>query len=100
MATFAAAFRELVMPDLRMMCRTQALFVALDQCAFTEASAAVMGHATTRGASKLPDNLILELQDWIDTTILREIDGHAATAEAVRHFTDHPGRGEAEWGTM
>lgn len=98
--TFAAAFRELVMPDLRQHCRTQALFVALDHSTFTEASAAVMAQAAERGASKLPNNLLLELQDWINATILREIDGHAATAEAVRYFTDHPAGCEAEWRTM
>lgn len=95
--TFAATFRELVMPDLRTMCRTQGLFVALDLQSFTEASAAVMHHACMRGASKLPPHLLPELEEWIDTLLLEQIDSHAATADAVFYFANHPDRCGDQW---
>jgi hypothetical protein len=90
MATFAATFRELVMPSLARMCRTQGLFVALDLYTFSEASSAVMAAAVKRGASSLPDGLVMELGDWISTAILRAIDeftpgveAHCAVADRV-----------------
>ncbi len=88
MATFAATFRELVMPGLRQRCRVQALFVTLDMETFAGAFAAVMRHASQRGASGLPDDLLAELADWIGTTILGFVDAFEPAADEARRVAD------------
>lgn len=98
MSTFAATFRELVMPDLRRMCRLQALAVARGRCGFSDASNSVFAHARARGATHLPvsliaDNgqrrdLILELHDWIDVTILKTIADVESRPDAAREIVD------------
>lgn len=97
MANFAATFRDLVMPDLRRSCRTQALAVARDRCGFTEASAAVLDQARRRGAAHLPDSLINDLIDWIDTTVLRTIVDIENEPNAARGIVDEALG--AEWRT-
>jgi Na+/phosphate symporter len=103
MTTFAATFRELVMPSLARMCRTQGLFVALDLCTFSEASGTVMAAAAKRGASSLPDGLVMELGDWIGTAILKAIDEFTPAIEAHRVAADRVAvdiaRCEAAWRT-
>lgn len=103
MATFAATFRELVMPSLARMCRTQGLFVALDLYAFSEASSAVMAAAVKRGASSLPDTLLLELDAWIGVALLRAVDEFTPAIEAHRAVADRVAadiaRCEAAWRT-
>lgn len=73
MNAFADAFRAIVMPDLRCACRLQALAVARERCSFTEASIAVMAHARSRGATHLPTDILMDLEEWIEITILETI---------------------------
>lgn len=70
MSTFAATFRNIVMPRLRRQARVQGLFVALDLRTFSEACSSVWADASRRGAAHLPDSLIDELNDWIATQVL------------------------------
>lgn len=91
MSTFAATFRELVMPTLKRMCAAHALFVACELQDFCDAHTTVMREAERRGAAHLPDDLRAELDAWIASTILREVEVHMpAVMEQER-------RGEESW---
>lgn len=88
MSTFQAAFRELVVPDLRRACRHQALSVARDRCGFTDANIAVYRMATARGATHLPDGILLDLEVWIQTVILKTVVDIENRPEAAREIVD------------
>lgn len=88
MSTFAVAFREIVVPDLRRRCRLHALSVARDRCGFTDATVAALRHAMSRGASHLPNGILVDLEDWIQTTILKTIDDIENRPEAAREIVD------------
>lgn len=88
MSTFFAAFHEMVVPDLRRACRLQALAVARERCGFTDAWIAVMAQAGRRGASHLSDEVLMELEEWIDTTILKAITDIETRPEAAREIVD------------
>jgi hypothetical protein len=85
---FATAFREIVVPDLRLACRLQALAVARERCSFTDAWVVGMEQAVRRGATHLPDHQLTELEAWIDTTILKAISDIEARPEAAREIVD------------
>ena len=101
MSKFQSAFREIVVPDLRKRCRTEAMRFDLGLCDYSEAQSAVIHAAFSRGAGNLPDQLQLDLLDWISATLLREVDAvekmaaeHHAMSERVaadcnRYFAAH-----------
>ena len=88
MSTFSATFRETVVPALRSECRLQALSLARGRCDFSEAYDAVFLTARERGALHLPDNVLLDLEGWLATTILRTIEDIEARPEAAREIVD------------
>lgn len=88
MSTFAATYREIVMPDLRRACQGQALSLARGRCSFTEAYDAVFALARRRGALHLPTNLLADLEGWIDTTLLRTVVDIETRPEAARKIVD------------
>jgi hypothetical protein len=98
MTTFIDAFRQMVLPDLRKACRLQALSVARERCDFTDAYAAVMAQARRRGAAHLPDHALIDLEAWIDTTILKTITDIETRPEAAREIVDEALEGM--WATM
>ena len=104
MTTFPATFRELVIPDLRRLCRVHGLFVALDNRTFSEAFSAVWQEASCRGALLLPDNLMLEIEEWVMLTILKHEAEFRPSIEEYRRMADRViediERCEAQWGTM
>ena len=67
---FAHNFRELVMPSLRRRCRVAAFCLERGQWSFSEASAFVWSLAHARGASHLPNAVLFDLAQWIDSQIL------------------------------
>lgn len=79
---FAVDFRRLVMPRLRSKCRKRAFFVALDMEDFNEACDVVMAEARALGAMHLADDLIGDLDDWIATTILLDMEEFAPAIAA------------------
>lgn len=97
MSTFQAAFREIVVPDLRRACRLQALSVARQRCTFMDAHASVMAQARSRGALHLPDGILLDLEVWIDATILRTATDVEIRPEAAREIVAEC---EATWQTI
>lgn len=86
MSNFADAFRELVVPDLRRTCRLQALAVARERCSFTDAWIAVMAQARKRGATHLPTNILMDLGEWIEITILETITDLETRPAAAREI--------------
>lgn len=101
MATFATTFGELVTPDLRRMCRSEGLFVALEMKEFQDAYATVWGEARRRGALMLPMSIIDQLQDWILNQILQAEAEARPDVEARREIVDRVAldiaRTEAKW---
>lgn len=73
MARFFDAFKEIVIPDLREKCRSQAFFVALEMETFDDAAAHIMHAAMKRGASSLTPAQYNNLEDWIETSLLKLI---------------------------
>ncbi len=72
--TFAVHFRELVTPRLRNLAAAEALCVVKRVQGFNDAWDAVWAHARDHGAVYLPTHMIDQLDDWICTTLLTEID--------------------------
>lgn len=72
MSQFAVQFRAHVIPRLHNLVRAEAVCIAHGVESFDNACNIVMDHARRLGALRLPD--ILELEDWIATTLLLEID--------------------------
>jgi hypothetical protein len=79
--TFAVHFRTLVIPRLHNLVRAEAVCIAHGVESFDNACNVVMRHARQLGALHLPN--ILELEDWIATTMLREIDALEQVREAA-----------------
>lgn len=74
MTQFSVHFRELVMPRLRNLAAAEALCVVKRVQDFNEAWDAVWAHARNHGAVYLPAHMVDQLDDWICTTLLTEID--------------------------
>jgi hypothetical protein len=72
MRQFALHFRDLVIPRLHNLVRAEAVCIAHGVEGFDDACNVVMRHARQLGANHLPD--ILELEDWISTSLLVAID--------------------------
>ena len=71
MSTFAATFRELVIPDLTRMIAARGLFLALGLSGWSEAYDEVLDEASRRGALHLPDAVFRQLEDWISDELLK-----------------------------
>ena len=82
MTTFAAAFRELVTPDLARMCCARGLFIALGVSGWNEAFAEVVAEARRRGAGHLPAHAFAQLEEWVAATLLAAVDKAEAENEA------------------
>ena len=91
MSTFAAVFREHVTPDLQRLIKATAPCVAMCVMTFGEACESIMANAIRRGATSLPDDVFLDLRNWISTQLFLAIEawenatpGNKAAAEASR----------------
>lgn len=72
MKLFAVHYRERVIPRLHNLVQAEAVCIVHGVETFDNACNVVMRHARELGAMHLPN--ILELEDWICTTLLNEID--------------------------
>ena len=73
MATFAAAFREIVIPDLRKACVVQGMYLSAGLATWPEAFGEVLKLATDRGALHLPSSDWDGLTDWIAAELTRDV---------------------------
>lgn len=103
-STFAATFREIVMPMLKSRARVQGLFLALGRRTFTEAYDEVFGLASARGALHLDDSLLSELEGWIAKELIASCNEFEPQVEERRQIADRVAvdvaRCEAAWTTM
>jgi hypothetical protein len=91
MTTFAATFRAIVVPGLKRQIEQHALMVACEITEFDELYHDVMAQAYARGAWRLPDHILADLNQWVCSAILREMQRYTpAVANAKR-------RGEVPW---
>lgn len=88
MSDLSAAFRELVVPDLRRACRLHALSVARERCDFTAAYCAVMAQSERRGSMHLPPRTFMELEQWVAATIAKTITDIDRNPEVARQIVD------------
>jgi hypothetical protein len=89
--TFATTFREIVVPALKSRIEQHALMVACEITEFDDFYRQIMEEAYRRGANRLPDHILADLDAWVCSTILREMWRYVpSVAEAER-------RGEVPW---
>lgn len=69
MNDFAAIYRELVVPRLRLLCTAHGSSIAHGLENFTEGFSRVMREAITLGASHLPTDRFDELEDHLLTSL-------------------------------
>lgn len=74
MSTFASAFREIVVPKLQRWVELEAICVARGLDSFSEAYDTIHQEARALGALHLPVDIFADLEDWIATKLLAEID--------------------------
>lgn len=74
MKRFPIHFRDHVTPKLRNLAAAEAVCVARGVETFSGAYDAILAYARAHGALYLPENRLEELEDWISTTLLAEID--------------------------
>ena len=86
--SFADTYREIVVPDLRRRCRAQAGSVALDLTSFSEAQSNVIHAAYARGSGNLPNEIQIDLMNWIGSTLLRDIDAAERDVAKYRVMSD------------
>ena len=82
-SNFATDFRERVIPRMHRQARVEAYRVLRGVRTWSQAWDAMMGLARSRGALHLPARAVDDLEDWISTTLLAEID--AAEREVPTH---------------
>lgn len=88
MSVFAVAFRELVTPDLARMCRARGVFIALGMNGWGESFDEVMTEALHRGASHLPADVFVQLEEWVAMSLLRAITKAEAETESYADMPD------------
>lgn len=82
MRDFAVHFREHVIPRLRNLCKAEALCIVRGVETWEGAHDAIYRYAANRGAFQLGSYALMQLDDWICTTLLTAIDEHERTAMA------------------
>lgn len=71
--SFADHYRDLVIPQLQRLIIAEAACCAHGVETFMGAWCAVMNQARILGAHCLPDDVFDDLEDWVSTTLLHEI---------------------------
>ena len=94
---FANDFRALIVPRLRRVCLHHGLEVALGLTGFVDAEAAVWGEAWRLGASHLPEEQCLDLEDWVARTLLTAIGEHETRIAAHRAAMAHVHADVTRW---
>src|SRR5690348_6614179 len=87
---FARHFRELVVPRLEKIARTQGFFLSLELIDYAEAFAAVWDVAIKLGVSRLDDALVYDIRDWIDDEIWRAFEKGDADRQEYRRTVADP----------
>jgi hypothetical protein len=81
-ADFATHYRQIAVPQLRRLAKAEAASVAAGVETFIGAYGALDHHARLLGCLFLSEALLGELEDWMATTLLLEIQALEAAGEA------------------
>jgi hypothetical protein len=73
--SFALHYRQHVLPQLALLAKGRAHYVVADAETFVEAYGVLEARARELGALLLPPNLVGDLEDWIASTLLLEVQG-------------------------
>lgn len=84
MSGFAAAFREIVLPQLAPTIAFEAALMAAGCTDFSEAFSAVFSAAADRGVMHLSDDALHSFNEWLATQIVKQSDEAARRGEAFR----------------
>src|SRR5690349_6498915 len=87
---FARHFRELVVPKLEKIARTQGFFLSLELVDYAEAYAAVWDVAIKLGVSRLDDDMVYDIRNWIDDRIWRAFEEYDASNQEYRRTVADP----------
>ena len=83
MSNFAIHYRRLVLPQLKLLAKREAHYVVADAETFMGAFSNIEHQARALGALFLPEKLFADLEDWIATTLLLEIQALEQVMERV-----------------
>jgi hypothetical protein len=97
MADYTDLFRQHVIPRLKSLVRTQGFFLALDLIDFAEAHNVVWDLAIRLGVTRLRDDLIDELKDWVDQQIWEAFEEAEPSVIEQRTIADRVARDIARW---
>lgn len=89
--TFAAHYREHVVPKLRQQIALQSFFIACGTTSYEDGFAAVFEQARRYGAIHLPGRLCQELRDWIGAALtdgIIEVEPRIDAMEAANEARD------------
>ena len=81
---FAASFRASIVPRLRPLIDTQALFLALDMTTFADAETEIIRAAGKWGAYRLPPEHFAALGEWVATALVTAEARHMARIDAEK----------------
>jgi hypothetical protein len=87
---FADHFRKLVIPKLKEIAHTQGFFLSLELIDYGEAYAAVWDVAVKLGITRMRDDLILDVREWIDDEIWRALEKYDADLQDYRRTVVEP----------
>ena len=80
--TFAVHYRQYVVPKLKIACEHMAPCILDGTQTFTEAYGVVIRFAQNLGANHLPEDVLMDLEDWISDTLLLEVQAAESLEDA------------------
>jgi len=89
-AKFADHFRQLVIPKLKGIARTQGFFLSLDLVSYHGAHTAVWDVALKLGVTHLRDDMIDDIRAWIDDEIWQAFEAFDADLQEYRRTVSEP----------
>jgi hypothetical protein len=87
---FIKHFRQHVIPRLKELARTQGFFLASDLIDFAEAHDTVWQVASRLGITRLRDEMIVDVRDWIDEQIWAAFEEASADLLEYRRTVSDP----------
>ena len=90
--TFALHYRQHVLPQLALLAKGRAHYVAADAETFVEAYGILEARARALGALLLPEKIFTDLADWLASTLLLEVQALEAIMTRVETRMAH------QWG--
>ena len=87
---YAKHFRQLVVPRLKDIARTQGFFLVLDMVDYAGAHNAVWDVAMKLGVSRMRGDMIDDIQAWIDDEVWQAFEAFDADMQEYRRTVSDP----------